>query len=111
MARAKINFDVEPIHPLRVCEELRDFGGRDASYIIDGGYTTVWAMRVLPAERPGDVMGTPSGPMGCLGVGLRPRSWNEADAALLWPWRRSSRSSSYWLSRLCGGRRRIGSGM
>jgi len=68
--RAKINFDAVPCHPLRVVEELRDFGGRDACYVIDGGFTSVWSMGVLPAERPGDVMGVVSGPMGCLGVGV-----------------------------------------
>ena len=70
MARAKIDFEAVPCHPLRVAEELRDFGGKDACYIIDGGFTAVWSMGVLPAERPGDVMGVTSGPMGCLGVGL-----------------------------------------
>lgn len=68
--RAQVNFDAVPCHPLRVAEDLRDFGGPDACYIIDGGFASVWAMGVLPAERPGDVMGVPSGPMGCLGVGL-----------------------------------------
>ncbi len=68
--RAKTNLDAVPCHPLRVVEELRDFGGKDACYVIDGGFTTVWSMGVLPAERPGDVMGVTSGPMGCLGVGL-----------------------------------------
>jgi acetolactate synthase-1/2/3 large subunit len=70
MARIKIKRDAIPCHPLRVAEELRDFGGSEASYIIDGGYAAVWAMGVLPAERPGDVIGVTSGPMGCLGVGL-----------------------------------------
>ena len=68
--RARINLDAVPCHPLRVAEELRDFGGKDACYVIDGGFTSVWSMGVLPAERPGDVMGVTSGPMGCLGVGL-----------------------------------------
>jgi acetolactate synthase-1/2/3 large subunit len=68
--RAKITLDAVPCHPLRVAEELRDFGGQDACYVIDGGFTSVWSMGVLPAERPGDVMGVTSGPMGCLGVGL-----------------------------------------
>jgi len=68
--RAKVNFDAVPCHPLRVAEELRDFGGKDACYVIDGGFTSVWSMGVLPAERPGDVMGVVSGPMGCLGVGV-----------------------------------------
>jgi len=68
--RARINLDAVPCHPLRVAEELRDFGGKDACYVIDGGFTSVWSMGVLPAERPGAVMGVTSGPMGCLGVGL-----------------------------------------
>ncbi|KPK41400.1 MAG: hypothetical protein AMK72_15265 [Planctomycetes bacterium SM23_25] len=68
--RARANLNAVPCHPLRVAEELRDFGGKDACYVIDGGFTSVWSMGVLPAERPGDVMGVTSGPMGCLGVGL-----------------------------------------
>jgi len=68
--RDRVNLDAVPCHPLRVAEELRDFGGKDACYVIDGGFTSVWSMGVLPAERPGDVMGVTSGPMGCLGVGL-----------------------------------------
>ncbi len=73
--RARIDLDAAPCHPLRVAEELRrfggsDIGGRDACYVIDGGFTSVWSMGVLPAEGPGEVMGVTSGPMGCLGVGL-----------------------------------------
>jgi acetolactate synthase-1/2/3 large subunit len=70
MGTAQVDFDAVPIHPLRVAMELRDFGGSDARYIVDGGYTSIWGLMTLPAERPGDVMGTISGPMGCLGVGL-----------------------------------------
>jgi len=70
MRRAKIDFDAAPCHPLRVAEDLRDVGGKDACYILDGGFAAVWAAGVLPAERPGEVMGVTSGPMGCLGVGL-----------------------------------------
>jgi len=68
--RSRINRNMVPCHPLRVAEELRDFGGPNACYVIDGGFTSVWAMGVLPAEHPGDVIGVISGPMGCLGVGV-----------------------------------------
>jgi acetolactate synthase-1/2/3 large subunit len=70
MATSQVNFDAVPIHPLRVATELRDFGGTDACYVVDGGFTCIWGVMTLPAERPGDVMGVTSGPMGCLGVGL-----------------------------------------
>lgn len=68
--RARVDFEAAPCHPLRVAEDLRDVGGKDACYIVDGGFAAVWAMGVLPAEHPGDVMGVGSGPMGCLGVGV-----------------------------------------
>jgi len=70
MATAQIDYDAVPIHPARVAMELREFGGTDACYIVDGGYTCIYGLFALPAERPGDVMGVTSGPMGCLGVGL-----------------------------------------
>jgi len=41
--RAKINLDAVPCHPLRVAEELRDFGGKEACYVIDGGFTSLWS--------------------------------------------------------------------
>jgi len=69
-SRSRIDRSMVPCHPLRVAEELRDFGGPNACYVIDGGFTSVWSMGVLPAEHPGDVIGVTSGPMGCLGVGL-----------------------------------------
>jgi len=49
--RAKINRGAVPCHPLRVAEEIRDFGGQDARYVIDGGFTSVWSMGVLPDGR------------------------------------------------------------
>jgi len=44
--RAKINLDAVPCDPLRAARELRDFGGKDACCVIDGGSTNVWSMGV-----------------------------------------------------------------
>lgn len=68
--RAKMDLESSPVHPRRLAEEVRDFFGGEAAYIVDGGYTSLWAAETLPAERPASLLGTLTGPMGCLGVGL-----------------------------------------
>lgn len=56
-----------PIHPLRLCREIRDFLSRDATVIGDGGDIVSFAARVLHIHHPGHWLDP--GPMGCLGVG------------------------------------------
>lgn len=59
--------DAEPIHPLRLCRELRDALERDAYVIGDGGDIVSYGARVISAWEPGHWLD--AGPMGTLGAG------------------------------------------
>ena len=54
-----------PIHPARLCREIRDFVDRDAIIVMDGGDTTVWGAAILKAYEPGHWLD--NGPTGTLG--------------------------------------------
>jgi len=59
--------DSTPIHPLRLCRELRDALDRDAYVIGDGGDIVSYGARVINAYEPGHWLD--AGPMGTLGAG------------------------------------------
>ena len=59
--------DAVPIHPLRLCRDLRDALDRDAYVIGDGGDIVSFGARVLNAWEPGHWLD--AGPMGTLGAG------------------------------------------
>jgi acetolactate synthase-1/2/3 large subunit len=59
--------DHVPIHPLRLCRELRDALDRDAYVIGDGGDIVSFGARVINAWLPGHWLD--AGPMGTLGAG------------------------------------------
>jgi acetolactate synthase-1/2/3 large subunit len=59
--------DAEPIHPLRLCRDLRDALDRDAYVIGDGGDIVSYGARVIHAWEPGHWLD--AGPMGTLGAG------------------------------------------
>lgn len=60
-----MSLDTLPIHPARLCREIRDFLDRDATVIVDGGDTTGWGFRILKTYKPRHFMGvTPSGTLG-----------------------------------------------
>lgn len=59
--------DAVPIHPLRLCRELRDALDRDAYVIGDGGDIVSFGARVIQAWEPGHWLD--AGPMGTLGAG------------------------------------------
>ena len=59
--------DATPIHPLRLCREMRDALDRDAYVIGDGGDIVSFGARVLNAWEPGHWLD--AGPMGTLGAG------------------------------------------
>ncbi|HEX6800626.1 MAG TPA: acetolactate synthase [Ktedonobacterales bacterium] len=59
--------DAVPIHPLRLCRELRDFLDHDAYVIGDGGDIVSFGARVLQAWEPGHWLD--AGPLGTLGAG------------------------------------------
>lgn len=62
--------DKVPIHPLRLCEELRGFIDEDTIVCIDGGDISVFGSMTLPAYGPGQYFANGSSSFGCLGVGL-----------------------------------------
>jgi acetolactate synthase-1/2/3 large subunit len=57
-----------PIHPLRLCKEVRDFLRRDAILVVDGQETLNYGRQSIPTFAPGHRLN--SGPFGCMGVGL-----------------------------------------
>ena len=60
--------DQTPIHPLRLCKELRDFLRRDAILVVDGQEILNYGRQAIPTFVPGHRLN--SGTFGCMGVGL-----------------------------------------
>lgn len=60
--------DQVPIHPLRLCKEVRDFLKRDAILSVDGQEILNFGRQSIPTFVPGHRLN--SGPFGCMGVGL-----------------------------------------
>jgi len=65
---AALNSDQTPIHPLRLCKEIRDFMDRDAVLAVDGQEILNFGRQVLPTFIPGHRIN--SGPFGTMGVGM-----------------------------------------
>jgi thiamine pyrophosphate-dependent acetolactate synthase large subunit-like protein len=59
--------DGRPIHPLRLCKEVRDFLPRNAILCVDGQEILNYARSAIPFYAPHSLN---SGPYGCMGVGL-----------------------------------------
>jgi acetolactate synthase-1/2/3 large subunit len=60
--------DQVPIHPLRLCKEIRDFLRRDAILVVDGQEILNYGRQSIPTFTPGHRLN--SGAFGCMGVGL-----------------------------------------
>jgi thiamine pyrophosphate-dependent acetolactate synthase large subunit-like protein len=60
--------DQLPIHPLRLCKEVRDFMDRDAVLCVDGQEILNYGRQSLPTYEPRHRLN--SGPLGTMGVGL-----------------------------------------
>jgi thiamine pyrophosphate-dependent acetolactate synthase large subunit-like protein len=60
--------DDEPIHPLRLCEEIKNFMDRDAILVVDGQEILNYGRQSMPSFAPGHRLN--SGPFGTMGVGL-----------------------------------------
>ena len=60
--------DEQPIHPLRLCEELKNFMQRDAILVVDGQEILNFGRQSMPTFAPGHRLN--SGPFGTMGVGL-----------------------------------------
>ena len=60
-----LNSDSVPVHPARLCKEIRDFIDREATIVVDGGDISVWGFLSLKSYKPGHSLGvTPSGTLG-----------------------------------------------
>jgi len=62
------NSDQRPIHPLRLCKELREVMDRDSILAVDGNEILHFGRQSMPTYVPGHRLN--SGPSGCMGVGL-----------------------------------------
>jgi acetolactate synthase-1/2/3 large subunit len=62
-----LHSDANPIHPLRLCNEMAKFVDDETIVVGDGGDIVGLSSQVLPVNRPGQFMGP--GPLGTLGVG------------------------------------------
>jgi acetolactate synthase-1/2/3 large subunit len=63
-----LNSDEQPIHPLRLCKEVRDFLDRDAILVVDGQEILNYGRQSIPTHTPGHRLN--SGPFGTMGVGV-----------------------------------------
>jgi thiamine pyrophosphate-dependent acetolactate synthase large subunit-like protein len=57
-----------PIHPLRLCEEVKNFMRRDAILVVDGQEILNYGRQSMPTFMPAHRLN--SGPFGMMGVGL-----------------------------------------
>jgi len=62
------NSDRVPVHPFRLCKEIRDFIPRDAILAVDGHEIMNMSRQAIPSFLPGSRLNP--GPNGCMGVGL-----------------------------------------
>jgi len=60
--------DNVPIHPLRLCKEIRNFMDRDAVLVVDGQEILNYGRQSIPTFTAGHRLN--SGPFGIMGVGL-----------------------------------------
>ena len=60
--------DALPMHPLRLCKEVRDFLRRDAILVVDGQEILNFGRQAIPTYVPGHRLN--SGAFGTMGVGL-----------------------------------------
>jgi acetolactate synthase-1/2/3 large subunit len=67
-SQALLNTDQTPIHPLRLCKEVRDFMDRDAIIVVDGHEILNFARQSIPTHAPGHRVN--AGPNGCMGVAV-----------------------------------------
>jgi len=64
----RLNTDQIPIHPLRLCKEVRDYMERETILIVDGQEILNFGRQTIPSYRPGHRIN--SGTFGTMGVGL-----------------------------------------
>jgi thiamine pyrophosphate-dependent acetolactate synthase large subunit-like protein len=67
-AGANKMMEATPIHPLRLCDEIKNFMRRDAILVVDGQEILNYGRQSMPTFEPGHRLN--SGPFGTMGVGL-----------------------------------------
>jgi acetolactate synthase-1/2/3 large subunit len=67
-SEAAMSTDQQPIHPLRLCKEVRDFLDRDAILVVDGQEILNYGRQSIPTFVPRHRLN--SGVFGTMGVGL-----------------------------------------
>ena len=67
-AEKLLHSDETPIHPLRLCNEVREFMDRDAIVVVDGHEILNFARQSVPTHAPGHRVN--AGPNGCMGVAV-----------------------------------------
>ena len=65
---AQVNSNANPIHPARLCKEVRETMGRDSVLIEDAHELMGFARHNIPSYGPRQRMN--AGPQGCMGVGV-----------------------------------------
>lgn len=68
--RSFMESDKVPIHPLRLCRELKNLIDEDTIVAIDGGDIAVFGSMTLPTYAPGQHLANGASSFGCLGVGI-----------------------------------------
>ncbi len=63
-----MSMNATPIHPLRLCEEVKNFMRRDAILVVDGQEILNYGRQSMPTFSPAHRLN--SGPFGMMGVGL-----------------------------------------
>ena len=67
-SEARLANDAVPIHPQRLCREVRDFMDRDAILVVDGQEILNYGRQTINSFFPGHRLN--SGPFGTMGVGV-----------------------------------------
>jgi acetolactate synthase-1/2/3 large subunit len=67
-AQTLLRSDQLPIHPLRLCHELRQLLPRDAILVTDGHEILNFGRQSIPVYEPGTSLN--AGPHGCMGIGI-----------------------------------------
>jgi len=62
-----MNSDNSPVHPARLCREVRDFIDDDATIIVDGGEISMWSFTIIRNHEPAHILGIM--PTGTIGIG------------------------------------------
>ena len=68
MTAAIADWKGEGVHPAHACGVVGSVFGRDAVYVTDGGFTSLWAGLALPSTRPSSYHGILE--LGMLGTGI-----------------------------------------